>query len=141
MGICQLKKINYILNKRKKNYIFLKSKIENIKQIKILNSKSEKNKISSYYCLSFSLSGNLKKKRFQIINQLNKKGIGTSIYYPKILPEFTYYKKKYNYSSIEFKNAKVISDNSICLPIAPHVNKKNLIFIEKSLKEIIQIYS
>ena len=141
MGICQLKKINYILNKRKKNYIFLKSKIENIKQIKILNSKSEKNKISSYYCLSFSLSGNLKKKRFQIINQLNKKGIGTSIYYPKILPEFTYYKKKYNYSSIEFKNAKVISDNSICLPIAPHVNKKNLIFIEKSLKEIIKIYS
>ena len=141
MGICQLKKINYILNKRKKNYIFLKSKIENIKQIKILNSKSEKNKISSYYCLSFSLSGNLKKKRFQIINQLNKKGIGTSIYYPKILPELTYYKKKYNYSSIEFKNAKVISDNSICLPIAPHVNKKNLIFIEKSLKEIIQIYS
>ena len=141
MGICQLKKINYILSKRKKNYIFLKSKIENIKQIKILNSKSEKNKISSYYCLSFSLSGNLKKKRFQIINQLNKKGIGTSIYYPKILPEFTYYKKKYNYSSIEFKNAKVISDNSICLPIAPHVNKKNLIFIEKSLKEIIQIYS
>ncbi len=141
MGICQLKKINYILNKRKKNYIFLKSKIENIKQIKILNSKSERNKISSYYCLSFSLSGNLKKKRFQIIKQLNKKGIGTSIYYPKILPEFTYYKKKYNYSSSEFKNAKIISDNSICLPIAPHVNKKNLIFIEKSLKEIIQIYS
>ena len=141
MGICQLKKINYILNKRKKNYIFLKSKIENIKQIKIINSKSERNKISSYYCLSFSLSGNLKKKRFQIIKQLNKKGIGTSIYYPKILPEFTYYKKKYNYSSSEFKNAKIISDNSICLPIAPHVNKKNLIFIEKSLKEIIQIYS
>ena len=85
MGICQLKKINYILNKRKKNYIFLNSRIKNIKDIKILNSKSEKNKISSYYCLSFILLGNLKKKRLQIIKQLNKKGIVKSIYYPKIL--------------------------------------------------------
>ena len=91
--------------------------------------------------MSFSLLGNLKKKRFQIIKQLNNKGIGTSIYYPKILPEFTYYKKKYNYGSSEFKNAKIISDNSICLPIAPHINKNDLMFIEKNLKKIIQTYS
>ena len=83
----------------------------------------------------------LKKKRLQIIKQLNKKGIGTSIYYPKILSEFSYYKKKYGYRSNEFKNAKIISDNSICLPIAPHINKNNLIFIEKNLKKIIDIYS
>ncbi len=141
MGICQLKKINYILSKRKKNYIFLNSRIKNIKGIKILNSKSEKNKTSSHYCLSFILLGNLKKKRLQIIKQLNKKGIGTSIYYPKILSEFSYYKKKYGYRSNEFKNAKIISDNSICLPIAPHIKKDNLIFIEKNLKKIIQTYS
>ena len=89
----------------------------------------------------FILLGNLKKKRLQIIKQLNKKGIGTSIYYPKILSEFSYYKKKYGYRSNEFKNAKIISDNSICLPIAPHINKNNLIFIEKNLKKIIQTYS
>lgn len=141
MGVCQLKKINYILNKRKKNFTFLNNRIKNIKGIKILDSKSKKNIISSYYCLSFILLGNLKKKRFQIIKQLNDKGIGTSIYYPKILPEFTYYKKKYNYGSSEFKNAKIISENSICLPVAPHINKNDLIFIEKHLKKIIQVYS
>jgi len=86
------------------------------------------------------LLGSLKKKRLQIIKQLNKKGIGTSIYYPKILPEFTYYKKKYNYRSSEFNNAKFISNNSNCLPIAPHINKNNLIYIEKNLKKIIQSY-
>ena len=141
MGICQLKKIKYILTKRKENYNFLESKIKNIKEIKILNTKSSKNFYSSHYCLSFNLLGNLKTKRLQIIKQLNKKGIGTSIYYPKILPEFTYYKKKYKINSNEFLNAKLISDYSICLPIAPHVDKKDLIFIEKNLKKIIHNYS
>ncbi len=140
IGLNQLKKINYILKKRKENYNFLESKIKDIKEIKILNTRSHKNYKSSHYCLSFNLLGNLKTKRFQIIKKLNKKGIGTSIYYPKILPEFTYYKKKYNLQSDEFINAKEISDYSICLPIAPHVDKKDLIFIEKNLKEIIHNY-
>ena len=66
MGIFQLKKINHILNQRKKNYIFLENKIKNLKGIKILNSKSEKNKISSYYCFSFCLLGSLKKKDYKL---------------------------------------------------------------------------
>ncbi len=75
MGISQLKKINYILNKRKLNYAFLEKRMKNIKTIKILNSKSEKNKISSYYCLSFILLGSLKKKDFKSLNCLIKKGL------------------------------------------------------------------
>ena len=37
-----------------------------------------------------------------------------------------YYKKKYNLSISGYKNAKIISDNSIALPVAPHISMFDL---------------
>ena len=48
-----------------------------------------------------------------------------------------YYRKKYGYDKNEFKNAELISDKSISLPLGPHLTKKNLDYIVKSLKRIL----
>ena len=74
-----------------------------------------------------------------IIQYLNNNGIGTSIYYPKILSELRYYKKRLNINKKNLINANNISNNSICLPIGPHVSRQNLIYIAKKLKEINKI--
>ena len=134
----QLKKLPLILKKRKKNFHSLHNHLKKIDGIKIVKTESSPGFISSYYCLSLILEKNLKEKRKHIIQSLNKMGIGTSIYYPRIIPEFTYYKNKYKLKTDEFKNGKLISNNSICLPVAPHINKKNIIYMSRSLENIIK---
>ena len=49
----------------------------------------------------------------------------------------TYYKKKYGYKKNNFKNAFEISNYSISLPVGPHLNKENLMYIIKNLKKFI----
>ncbi len=77
------------------------------------------------------------KKRTKIINSLNNLGIGTSIYYPKPVPLMSYYKKKYLYKSKNFVNASIISDQSIALPVGPHLSLKDINYIASKLKKII----
>ena len=49
----------------------------------------------------------------------------------------SYYKKKYRYKAKEFKNAEIISDNSIALPVGPHITEKNINYIFNQLKNIL----
>ena len=73
--------------------------------------------------------------RLEIINKLNKQGVGTSIYYPKPIPEMLYYKKKFGYSSLKYKNAEKFSYRSIALPLGTHLQKKDLNLIAKSINK------
>ena len=107
-----------------------------MQNITVISTQSNNKFSSSYYCLSILLEGHLRTKRKKIIEYLNNQGIGTSIYYPKILPELSYYKKIYKIDKKKFINADNISNYSICLPIGPHVNKKNLQHIINKLYEI-----
>ncbi len=63
-----------------------------------------------------------RKKRDQLINYLQKKGIITSIHY---LPIYKHpYFKKYNFNKSKFKNSNFYYENAISLPIYPDLTKK-----------------
>ena len=49
-----------------------------------------------------------------------------------------YYKDKYGYKNSNFLNAERISDNSIALPVGPHLNRENIKTIAKSLINILK---
>jgi len=136
IGIEQLKKLPLFLKKRKINFETYKRSLKKINEIKIIDNESKFIK-KSFYCLNILLKNNLKKKRAEFISFLKKKGIGTSIYYPQPVPLMTYYKKKYGYKKNSFKNAFEISNYSISLPVGPHLNKGNLMYIIKNLKKFI----
>ena len=136
IGLEQLKKFPYFLKSRRKNFFYLKQKIEKIKNIKILFSK-HKNSINAYYCMNILLLNKNLRERNLIITNLEKKNIGVSVNYPQPVPRMKYYKKKYGYKKNQFKNAEFISDKSISLPLGPHLNKKDLDHIANSLKEIL----
>lgn len=139
IGLEQMKKINNFLSIRKKNFNYLSKKLENLKSIFIL-SNFEKRFTSSNYCLTIVLNKKNKSKRTKIIKFLNKKGLGTSIYYPKPVPLMSYYKKKYNYTNDnDFKNANIISEQSIALPIGPHINNKSLNIIQRLVIQALKI--
>ncbi len=135
--IKNLKKFHYI---RKKNYNFLLNNLNNFKSFKILKHLEDKKYQSAYYCFSLILSHKVKKKREEIIKNLNKMSLGTSIYYPKPVPLLKYYKKKYGFNDMNFKNSKIISENSICLPIGPHLSIKDLKEIIKILTKVFKNY-
>ena len=70
-----------------------------------------------------------------MINKLKSNGIGTSIYYPKIISDLTYY-KKYKIKDTYFPNAKKISYECITLPIGPHINLSGINYIANKIKNL-----
>ncbi len=133
IGIEQIKRFPKFLKIRKRNYNYLVSKISKKKTFDIIKFE---NKIfhGSYYCLCLVINEK-KIDRLEIINKLNKQGVGTSIYYPKPIPEMLYYKKKFGYSSLKYKNAEKFSYRSIALPLGTHLQKKDLNLIAKSINK------
>lgn len=137
IGLHELKKINKKILIRKINYNYFFSKIKNLKNIRIIDSASNKNFLSSYYCLTIIFKNKSKKYRDNFILKLKKKGIQTSIYYPNPVPLLSYYKKKYKYKFNEFPMACKIAYNSISFPIAPHINFRKINYMAKEIKQII----
>lgn len=134
IGIEQLKKIKSFLDIREKNYQALESGLKEVDEISLFQSSHGDFK-SSYYCLSIVLDDQYKDKRFELVKYLNTNGVGTSVYYPKAIPEFEYYREKYGYKIGQFENASRISDNSIALPVAPHLNEDDMNYIVEKVKE------
>ena len=137
IGVKQIEKIKKFINLRKRNFNFLKKKLQKNSNIHVLDSDNKKSK-NSFYCMNIVLSKNLSKYRMEIIRYLNKQNIGTSIYYPQPVPRMSYYKKKYGYKKNEFSNSEIISDHSISLPVGPHLSLNDLIYISKKLLTILK---
>tara|TARA_B100000886_G_scaffold90549_1_gene59748 strand:+ start:114 stop:1274 length:1161 start_codon:yes stop_codon:yes gene_type:complete len=126
IGIEQLKKFKNFLKIRRNNFFFLNKFFKKLKtdiQVAYLDHKYLK---SSFYCFTIILNDQLYKFRNEIILNLTKKKIGTSIYYPHPVPRLDHYKKKYGYLKKKFKYAEIFSDRSICLPVGPHLGIKEL---------------
>lgn len=136
IGIQQLKKFPKFLNCRKRNFFYLKNKIEKLSNLKILYSK-RKNSINAYYCMNILLLNKSLQERNSIILELVKNKIGVSVNYPQPVPRMKYYKLKYKYNKNQFKNAEIVSDKSISLPLGPHLRIKDLNHIFKSLRKIL----
>lgn len=136
LGIQQLTRINDFLEKRKQNYELLSDGLCGIDELSQFKS-SHGDFQSSYYCLSVMLSEELSSKRVAMIELLKEKGVGTSIYYPRAVPQLTYYKEKYGYEDNSYPVAEWISSNSIALPVGPHLDSEDMEYIVKSIKNVI----
>jgi len=137
MGIEQVKRLDEILARRERNYRTLRSALLPIPELTLFEEPPAWG-ISSRYCLSVMLNGRLVETRHEIVSALNREGVGTSVYYPRAVPHMTYYAKKYGYSKESFPNAAWISGASIALPVGPHLQEEDMIYIGDKLKEVIR---
>tara|TARA_Y100000741_G_scaffold92303_1_gene68435 strand:- start:10976 stop:12142 length:1167 start_codon:yes stop_codon:yes gene_type:complete len=78
--------------------------------------------------------------RNQIIVELNKKGIGTSVHYLPIHMH-SYYQKKYGFKPNDYPQSKVLFEAAISLPIYPDLNNNEILYIIDSIKELWNKYS
>lgn len=134
LGLEQLKRMPDFLEKRRENYAVLASGLDELDELVVIDSESTDQCTASYYCLSVILDPSIRERRFEIVDGLNKQGVGTSVYYPKPVPHMTYYKEKYGYDEKAFPNASAISYGSVALPVGPHLDASDMEYIIESMK-------
>ena len=83
------------------------------------------------------LRDDARRAREAIIDALKARGVGTSVYYPKSLPDTRYYARRYGYAPGRCPNATRISTRSIAFPVGPHVSDDDAQRIVETVKETI----
>ena len=137
VGRYQLKKLNYWVNTRKKYSSII---LNNVKGLNIVNFHQVPSYIKhSYYRCYLRLNKkNIKKNwnKAKIIKAMNSKGIPCN---SGSCPEI-YKEKAFLNLKIKFKKKKIasaISDEYIAFMVHPTLEKKNIIKISKTIKEIL----
>lgn len=137
IGIEQIKKLPDFLARRTANYQALSKALDGISGVQQLASSGGRF-LSSYYCLSPILDQRLAPRRPEIAAKLNARGVGTSVYYPQPVPRMTFYREKYGWKDGSYPNAARISDNSIALPVAPHLSVDDMAYIAQSIADTLK---
>lgn len=137
IGAAQLEKLPSFLKKRKSNFQYLSDLLVNAdcKGLRIVPQINNDVKQSSHYCLSVILDAQLALDRASIIRELNADGVGTSIYYPHPVPRLSFYANKYRNRDLDLDRlvATIFSDQSIALPVGPHLDLGEMEVIASSL--------
>jgi perosamine synthetase len=137
LGVEQLKRMPAFLAARQRNFHTLSAALRGIAGVKILQACDGPDQ-SSYYCLSAVLEDSLARERTEIVRRLKQQGVGTSVYYPHPVPLLTYYRRKYGAGAHDFPHASRISDNSIALPVGPHLNESDMSHIARVVTSVIE---
>src|SRR5260221_4409955 len=93
IGIEQVKRLDGVLATLERHYRALHRQLREVDEISLLET-SNGVFTSSYYCLSILLGKQLADMRFELVTKLNAAGVGTTAYYPKTVPDLSYYREK-----------------------------------------------
>lgn len=132
LGCAQMTRIEENLARRRSNFNKLKLSIQTLAGARVLDA-TVHDAPSSPYCLILVLEGELAGRRNELVQRLNQAGIGTSIYYPQPVPRLSYYREKYGYDGSRFPNASKISDQSLALPVGPHLAGEDIDYMADTL--------
>ena len=139
IGVEQVKKLPAFLARRADNHRRLSERLGTVNGFRVLPAPQGRLR-SAHYCLSVVLDDHLASMRPAIMDALTAKGVGSSVYYPQPVPRMTYYQRKYGYDSARWKHAARLSDQSIALPIGPHLASGDMrdiaVALGESLKEV-----
>jgi dTDP-4-amino-4,6-dideoxygalactose transaminase len=136
LGLSQIDRLNDILKKREFIANFYRKKL-NMLEI-FLTKKNKYMKSSNHLFIIRLLNKKLIKNHKNIINDLLKKKILVNIhYYPVYLQPFY---KKMGFRSQHCPNSETYYHSSFSIPIYEQLKKRELNFVVKNLKEIVNKY-
>ena len=137
MGAVQLERLPGFLEHRRRTYSLLAAGLTGVEGLRLLQSDDDGPLKASHYCLVGVLEDGLAAEREAIIERLKAAGVGTSVYYPKALPDTAYYRARYDLEHASCPTATRISENSIAFPVAPHVLESDVDRIISTVKELL----
>lgn len=135
IGLAQLERYKELLEYRKKIIKKYDEAFLDTKNIQFLKHYSEKRESSGHLYL-IRIIGISEDKRNLIIDEMAKRGIATNVHY-KPLPMLTAY-IKLGFNIKDYSNAFDMYNNEITLPLNTTLSIKEVEYIIKSLKEIIE---
>ena len=132
LGISQLKKLETLISKRRKNSIYLSSKLKKCSEITLpLDYKNHKNVFQLY---TIRIRG--KNLRNNLMKFLEKRGIMSKIFFePVHLSKF--YSKNMN-KKISLPVTEKISQQVLTLPMYPSLTKNEINFISDTINEFFE---
>ena len=128
LGLSQLKKVNWIIKKRREKAKYLNENLKKNKEI-IVFEQPNQNYYPVYQLYTIRV---LKNKRNKLLKYLQKKGISCKIYF-KPAHKYTAF-KKLGYKHIRLPNTEKISKQVLSLPIYPEISLKELKYITTTIK-------
>jgi perosamine synthetase len=136
IGSEQLKKVAGFATRRRDNARALRDHLAQIGEIEVL-ADGDQHAVHANYCMVAVLPAALAERRPAIMQSMKEAGVGTSVYYPVPLPLSKYYRSKYPPAANAFANALRISNQSIALPVGPHLVPDDMRTIATALKSAI----
>lgn len=136
VGLSQISKLDGFQADRLRNDAIIRNYLIGMKQVHLFpvaHGKSE----SSRYCLNIVLPKDGSIPRDHVVDQLKQAGIGTSIHYPGPVPLFTYYKEKYGHAAGSFPVAEWLAEQTISLPVGPHLSADDADYLGQTIRTIL----
>ncbi|MBN2523263.1 MAG: DegT/DnrJ/EryC1/StrS family aminotransferase [Bacteroidales bacterium] len=135
IGLAQLELAEFYRLKRQKCAEFYFEKLDNIKGIDlpVCYGPLEYN---SWHLFPIKITPEARVSRNEFIRIMADRGIGTSVHY-KPLHRMYYYKNTYNLNPDDFPNTEKIWQGTVSLPIYPKLKKSELVYICKTIKDIL----
>lgn len=136
IGLIQLKKVASFNKTRKRLTELYRSNLRDIDDVIVpfrdfMEGGSER--LSSYHIFPVLIKGS-EKRRDNIREQLDTKGVQTSIHYQPV-HLFRIYKERFGYKREDLPLTEWVASNEITLPLYPGMTEKDLTYITDILKE------
>ena len=125
IGLIQLKKLNGFNEKRQKNAAYLSKKLKPLSGL--ITPTIKNNRTHVFHQYTIRVTQEFGRTRDEVLQLLNKKGIGAEIYYPIPIHKQPYY-QKLGYND-HLPITEKMANEVISLPVHPSVSLKDLNFI------------
>jgi len=137
IGTVQLTRVPDFLLRRKSNFEEISAMLETRLPADcwIVPQPCDESMTSSHYCMSVMLGGSLASSRGDIMKYMTDHGVGTSVYYPHPVPRMSYYQKSIVGKVHPVPIATRFSDQTLALPVGPHVSEDDREIIVGTLLE------
>jgi len=134
LGVEQLKKIDFILKRRKELADLYVQKLKDVKGVippKIADYNSH-----SWFVFPVRVENDI--DRDKVIEKLDKNGIQSKAYFYPCIHLQPFYKKSFNYKEGDFPIAEEISNSTLILPFYPQMNENIIDRVVSSLREALK---
>jgi dTDP-4-amino-4,6-dideoxygalactose transaminase len=111
IGVEQLKRADFLLSKRRLNAVML---------LEALHPRA----IGADFAVNYVATSASKAARIR--GRLGAKSVETAHYYEKPVHRLKYFAGKYGFQKGDFPEAERIASCSVTLPVAPHINERNI---------------
>ena len=132
IGISQVAKLDDFLAARSRNYDALAKELAGLEGAHLVPASTGRT-TSSWYCAVLLLDDELADVRFEVVQGLKSRNIGTSTYYPRPVPHLGYYADTYGYTEDQFPTAARYSYQGIALPVGPHLNTDDMAYVAEGV--------